>query len=422
MSAPDEPAGANRPGDAASSAEAGEPLIPLGGALVPRFADGGYTDADLAARRVFVEEHTGARLDLVGASRIPAATLRGNVENALGAAQVPLGVAGPLHVRGEHAQGLFYVPLATTEGALVLSYERGAVAVTRSGGALARVLRAENRVCPFLRFATPEDAFAFPLRVAELLPELRTAVAATTRHGTLLDVECQLLGAEAIASFVYDTGDAHGMNLAARATEAACRRLVERGVVRSFTLFSGYDSEKRASGAALLGGKGKRVTAWARLPRMVTRAVLHATPEEIAELWRRTVLGNLQAGALGYCGQLANGLAALSIACGQDVANVVNSSLGVTSFAVAEDGALEASVTLASLTVATVGGGTATGTAPECLAMLGCVGAGKAFKLAEIAAATLLAGELSMAAALASGEFVAAHEAYGRNRPPAGEV
>ncbi|HEV3076555.1 MAG TPA: hypothetical protein VHB47_19185, partial [Thermoanaerobaculia bacterium] len=185
-----------------------------------------------------------------------------------------------------------------------------------------------------------------------------------------------------------------------------------------YTIFSGMDSEKRASGALLGGGKGKQVVAGARLPARLVRAYLHATPAEMHELWQNTVLGHLQAGAIGYNGHFANGLAALFIACGQDVANVVNSAVGVTHFEVTAEGDLYASVTLPSLTVATVGGGTGGGTARECLEMLGCAGAGGAPKLAEIAAATLLAGELSMGAALASGEFVEAHEMYGRNRPP----
>ncbi|MBV8202574.1 MAG: hypothetical protein JOZ15_18310, partial [Acidobacteria bacterium] len=215
----------------------------------------------------------------------------------------------------------------------------------------------------------------------------------------------------------YSTGDAHGMNMIARATDAACRRLVELGAAPRYTVFSGMDSEKRASGSLLAGGKGKEVVAGALLPARLVKAYLHTTPGELREVWEATLLGHLQAGAIGYNGQFANGLAALFIACGQDVANLANSAVGVTHAEVTAEGDLYASVTLPSLTVATVGGGTGGGTARECLEMLGCAGAGGAPKLAEIAAATLLAGELSMGAALASGEFVAAHESYGRNRP-----
>jgi hydroxymethylglutaryl-CoA reductase (NADPH) len=159
------------------------------------------------------------------------------------------------------------------------------------------------------------------------------------------------------------------------------------------------------------------VIAEARIPARLAHSYLHAAPRQIADVWHRTVLGHLQTGALGYNGHIANGLTALFIACGQDVANVVNSAVGITSFEVVEGGDLYASVTLPSLTVATVGGGTGLGTARECLEVLGCAGAGKAPKLAEIAAALVLGGELSFGAAIASGESVAAHETYGRNRP-----
>jgi hydroxymethylglutaryl-CoA reductase (NADPH) len=122
---------------------------------------------------------------------------------------------------------------------------------------------------------------------------------------------------------------------------------------------------------------------------------------------------------VGYNGHFANGLAAIFIACGQDVANLANAAVGTTQLELTEAGDLYASVVLPALTVGTVGGGTGEGTARECLELLGCAGAGGARKLAEIVAATLLAGELSLGAALAAGEFVDAHEEYGRNRPEA---
>jgi hydroxymethylglutaryl-CoA reductase (NADPH) len=207
------------------------------------------------------------------------------------------------------------------------------------------------------------------------------------------------------------------MNMVSKATDHACRWIVEASPALSFHLFSGAESEKRASPDLLGGGKGKLVTAGALLSEEVLRAVLRTGARELAVLWQSTVVGHLLAGCAGYNGQLANGLAAMFIACGQDVANVANAAVGITRFEETGDGGLYASVLLPSLTVATVGGGAGLGTGRECLEMLGCSGAGKARKLAEIVAATLLAGELSMAAAVASGELAAAHDALGRNRP-----
>ncbi|HVG08118.1 MAG TPA: hydroxymethylglutaryl-CoA reductase [Thermoanaerobaculia bacterium] len=385
--------------------------------LVPRLDGQGYSEEALAERRRWVEERTGAHLVHAAVSTVPAEELRGNIENPIGAAQVPLGLAGPLLVKGEHAQGVFYVPLATTEGTLVRSYERGAVTITRAGGATVRIVADENRVSPVFLFESAAEAVAFSRGLPGLFAALKAEAEATTRHGRLLRVEPLPVGRDVAVHFVYWTADAHGMNMIAKATDRACRWLVDQGHAPRFYLFSGAESEKHASGSLFAGGKGKKVIAEVRLPARLARAYLHASPAEIADVWHRTVLGHLQAGVLGYNGHIANGLAALFIACGQDVANVANSAVGITSFEVVKGGDLYASVTLPSLTVATVGGGTGLGTARECLEMLGCVGAGKAPKLAEIAAALVLGGELSFGAAIASGELVAAHETYGRNPP-----
>lgn len=385
--------------------------------LVPRYEGQGYSQEAVEARRRWLEVKTGVRLGHVGACSTPTEEMRGNIENPIGAAQVPLGVAGPLLVDGEHARGIFYVPFATTEGALLRSYERGMVAITRAGGAVARVLVDENRVSPVFLFDGVAEAIRFAREIGDSFEAIRAEAEATTRHGKLLRLEPRPLGRQVMVHFCFSTGDAHGMNMIVKAVDRACRWIVDQGKARSYLLFSGLESEKRASGSLFAGGKGKKVVAGVRLPARLVRAYLHTTPDDLVEVWHHTVNGNLQAGALGYNGQFANGLTALFIACGQDVANLANSAVGISHFERTGDGDLYASVTLPSLTVATVGGGTALGTARECLEMIGCLGNGCAPKLAEIAAATVLAGELSMGAAIASGEFVEAHETYGRNRP-----
>lgn len=388
--------------------------------LVPRYRGQGYAPEQVAERRAWVEEKTGARLDLVGRSAIAGEAMRGNVENPIGSVQMPLGVAGPLHVNGEHADGVFYVPLATTEGALVRSYERGMVAITRAGGATVRLWADENRVAPTFTFADLDAAAVFVRSLPGRFESVRAAAEATTAHGHLLRLVPHPLGREVIVEFVWSTGDAQGMNMIVRGSEVAGRQLAAAAGAEGFQIFSGFSGEKRASGAVLAGGKGKHVTAAVRLPRRLVETFLGSEAAELAAMWRRTLLGHVQAGTIGYNGHYANGLTALFIATGQDVANVANAAVGVTSFEATAEGDLHAAVNLPSLTVATVGGGTGLGTSRECLAMLGCAGAGKAAKLAEIAAATVLAGELSMGAAIAAGDFVAGHERYGRNRP--GEV
>jgi hydroxymethylglutaryl-CoA reductase (NADPH) len=385
--------------------------------LVPRMKDQGYAVQDVERRRDWIEQKTGCSLKHVGACSIPSQEMRGNIENPIGAIQMPLGVAGPLLVNGIHACGTFYVPMATTEGALVRSYERGMAALTRAGGVTARMHVDENRVAPIFCFDTVSDAYDFAQSVPDDFHAIQEAAESTTHHGKLLRLECHPIGREVIVNFSYTTADAHGMNMIVKATEQACQRIMTHSKARQFHLFSGFSSEKRASGSLLSGGKGKKVTAGALLPKAAVKSYLHTTPTQLSDLWRRTVVGHMQANAIGYNGHYANGLAAIFIACGQDVANIANSAVGITNFEVTDDGDLYASVTLPSLTVATVGGGTALGTSRECLEMLGCAGSGGAAKFAEIVAATILAGELSMGSAIASSEFVQAHETLGRNRP-----
>ena len=385
--------------------------------LIPRFKDQGYSADQVRERRIWLERKSGAALPLVGACAIPTEQTRGNIENLVGAAQMPLGVAGPLLVDGEHAQGTFYVPLATTEGALVRSYERGMVMLTRAGGVTARVLTDQNVVSPVFSFDSVGEAATFAAGISDRYDALRAAAESTTKHGRLRRVEARPSGRAVIVNFYYHTADAQGMNMIVKATERAAQWILAQGLAPRFKVFSGLSSEKRASGFLLAGGKGKTVVAGARVPAATLESYMRVTPRQIVDVWHDSVIGHLQANAIGFNAHYANGLSALFIACGQDVANVANAAVGVTDYEMTPDGDLYASVTLPSMTVATVGGGTGIGTSAECLAMLGCAGAGHAPKLAEIFAATLLAGELSMAAAIGSGEFVAAHEAYGRNRP-----
>lgn len=385
--------------------------------LVPRMKEQGYAGPYVEQRREWIEQKTGCDLKHVGAHSIPSEEMRGNIENPIGAAQMPLGVAGPLRVNGAHANGVFYVPMATTEGALVRSYERGMAALTRAGGVTTRIHVDENRVAPVFCFDNVSDAYDFARSLQEDFETIRAEAESTTRHGKLLRLEIHPVGREVIVSFCYSTADAHGMNMIVKATDRACQWIIDHSKARRVYVFSGFSSEKRASGSLLAGGKGKKVTAGALLPKRIMKQYLHTTPGQLFDMWHHTILGHMQANAIGYNGHYANGLAAIFIACGQDVANIANSAVGITNFEVTDDGDLYASVTLPSLTVATVGGGTGLGTSRECLEMLGCAGSGHAAKFAEIVAATLLAGELSMGGAIASEEFVEAHETYGRNRP-----
>ena len=384
--------------------------------LLPRLKDQGYDAERVARRRAWIEEKTGATLRHIGAVSFDTEELRGNIENPIGAAQVPMGVAGPVLVHGRYAKGLFYVPMATSEGALIRSYERGMVALTRAGGVQTAILADENQIVPTFFFPDVSSAAAFSEWVPGQIEAIRAAAESTTRHGKLTDVKCYQAGRQVLVNFGYFTGDAQGMNMLVKATDSACQWIQKNYPISSYFVFSGMCSEKRPSGFLLARGKGKRVTAGALLPHDVLKMYLHCTAQQLFDVWHSTVIGHLHANAIGYNAQYANGLTAIFIATGQDVANVVNASCGVTNFELQPEG-LYVSLTLPALTVATIGGGTGLPTQREALSIMGCHGASKARKFAEIVAASVLGGEISMGAAITTGEFVAAHEHYGRNRP-----
>lgn len=384
--------------------------------LLPRWKDQGYDAERVARRRAWVEQRTDAELKHIGSYSFDPEKMRGNIENPIGAVQVPLGVAGPVLICGQYARGLFYVPMATSEGALIRSYERGMVALTRSGGVQTAVLADENQTAPTFFFPCVEEASRFcewaPLQFAEM----QAVAASTTRHGRLKNIACHQAGRQAIVNFGFSTGDAQGMNMIVKATDAICRWVELNFSGAKYFLFSGMCSEKRAGGFLMTRGKGKRVTAGCLLNSRILKMYLHCTADQLFRVWQSTVMGHLQAGAIGYNAHAANGLAAIFIATGQDVANVVNAACALTCFEPHPEG-LYVSTTLPALTVATVGGGTGLPTQREALEIMDCHGTGKARKLAEIVAAAVLGGEISMGAAIASGEFVGAHETYGRNRP-----
>jgi hydroxymethylglutaryl-CoA reductase (NADPH) len=384
--------------------------------LLPRLKDQGYDAERVSRRRSWVERKTGAALDHIGRMSFDPELTRGNIENPIGVAQVPMGVAGPVLVHGQHAKGIFYVPMATTEGALIRSYERGMVALTKAGGVQTALLEDENQIAPTFFFDDVASATRFSAWAPANLAPMQEAADRTTRHGKLTAIKCYQVGRQVLVNFGFFTADAQGMNMIVKAADAACKWIANNFPISSYFIFSGMCSEKRPSGFLLTRGKGKRVTAGALLPHDVLRMYLHCTAEQLFRVWHSTLIGHLHANAIGYNAHYANGLTAIFIATGQDVANVVNSSCGITYFELQPEG-LFVSVTLPALSVATVGGGTALPTQREALRVMDCAGGGKARKFAEIVAAAVLGGDISMGAAITTGEFVAAHEHYGRNRP-----
>ena len=386
------------------------------GTTIPRQVDD-RSDEAVAARRDFLVHTTGVRPHHLFATTISAPETRGNIEHFVGAAQVPVGIAGPVRVNGEHVQGEVLVPMATTEGTLVASYNRGMKALTLAGGVTTTVLDDRMQRAPVFAFDSARESRAFADFVRAHTEDLRAAAAATTRHGELIQVECYLASHLAFLRFDFRTGDAAGQNMVGKATFAACSWLLERVPgVRRFFLEGNLATDKKASHINLLHTRGKRVVAECVLPRHVLSQVLRVDPSSLLAHNAVSTVGSFLAGVNNNGLHAANGITALFIACGQDVANVAEGSAGVIHAEPTPDGDLYLSITLPALIVATHGGGTGLPTQRECLEMLGCTGEGSALRLAEIVAAVVLAGELSLAAAISSLDWVSSHEQYGRNR------
>jgi len=376
----------------------------------------GYTHADVDERRTAVEQFAGTSLERVSKYCFTAEDASHNIENMIGAVQVPLGFAGPLHIAGEYAQGEFLVPLATTEGALVASISRGMSVIDMAGGARVKVFGDYMTRAPVFRVRD----LAHCCQVLEWLDahedQVIAAAEATTSHGRVHRIERFPAGRSLYLRFSYETGDAMGMNMVTIATEAACKVIEEATGAVLISVSGNLCSDKKAAAINMIEGRGKTVIAEALIPAAVVAEKLHTTTAAVVETnLRKNLLGSSLAGTLGGNAHAANMVAALYIATGQDPAQVVGGSLTLTDCENV-DGDLYISVRMPAVEVGTVGGGTSLPCQAEALSIIGCKGEGKARKLAEIVAATVLAGELSTLAAQAAGQLGKAHQELGREK------
>jgi hydroxymethylglutaryl-CoA reductase (NADPH) len=372
-----------------------------------------------AARRLVLERETGATLATVAAHSFEPGETASNVENMVGATQVPLGVVGPLAVDGDHAAGDYYLPIATTEGALVASVNRGCSAVSAAGGATARITKRGMTRAPVFRVAGAAEGAAVIEWVEDNEDRLAAAAEATTSHGRLQSVTPYLVGDNVFLRFSYHTGDANGMNMVTIATREAAALVEDETPAELVALSGNLCSDKKPAAINAVEGRGHTVTADVTIPRETVERRLDATPEAVETVnTRKNLVGSAKAGSFGFNAQAANVVAGVFLATGQDEAHVVEGSNCITTVEARED-ALYAGVTLASLQVGTVGGGTDLDTQTEALELLGLAGGGdppgtNADAFAEIVAAGALAGELSLLSALASRDLSSAHEELGR--------
>jgi len=385
---------------------------------IPRDAGDNYGEAAIKARQEFIREHTESSAEHVTHFDLDPQTLPGNIENFFGVAQVPMGLAGPLLVNGEHAIGEFFVPLATTEGTLVASYNRGMKLCREAGGITTTVIDDKMQRAPVFIFDNAREARAFGQWLAAHFDDIAAAAQTTTTSGKLLDIQQFPVSKLLYTRFNYSTGDAAGQNMTGKATFAACAWIKQNypGTLH-FLLEGQFATDKKTSVVNMLHTRGKRVVAEITLPAALVEEQMHVSTDKLYAARMRGQLGSIMSVTNNNGNHSANGLTAMFIATGQDVANIAESSALYGFSELLPNGDFYASVTLPSLIIATYGGGTGLATQRECLEMLDCYGAGKVYKLAEIMAATVLAGELSLGSAVVAEEWVQAHDDLGRNRP-----
>lgn len=388
---------------------------------IPYDKENDYSKEIIKKRQEFVSKYSGAKFNHIDKYSIDPQTLPGNIENFTGVAQVPLGFAGPIHVIGEFAQGEFLVPMATTEGTLVASYNRGIKAINLSGGVQTTVVEDCMQRAPVFIFDNAREGRDFHdwLSSAAIMAKVKEEAEATSSVAKLLYIDPFFSNKFVYLRFNYSTGDAAGQNMVGRATFAACSWILDNyphKTIRRFYLESNFATDKKASQVNIMRTRGKRVTAECVLKKEVLEKVMRVDPKSLHYHWKVSTVGAFFSGANNNGAHSPNAITAMFIATGQDVANVSESSAGILYTELLPNEDLYISITIPSLIVATYGGGTGLATQRECLEVMDCYGRDRAKKFAEIVAGVALAGEVSLGSAISSLDWVSSHEKYGRNR------
>lgn len=373
-----------------------------------------YDESFVKQRREWLEKTLGISLHHLAHYSQPTQDFKGNIEQFIGTAQIPIGIAGPLKINGQFAKGNFYVPLATTEGALVMTYNRGMRVLTEAGGVQTRVIDDQVHISPL--FTLPfGKATEFIQWIQANFLTIKVEAEKTTSHGKLLRIEPKTFGRDVVLKFVYFSADAQGLNMINKATEAACK-FIKAQTRYPYRLRSNFSSVKKVAASNIHTGYGKRIVAEALIPQR-TLKLLNVTAAQLADYFFAGTLAGIEAGMIGNNCHITNGIAAIFLACGQDAADIATSHIGTFQCQLIENQNLYVCVHLPNVLIGTVGGGTGLDTQKQCLQILDCYGKGKSKKFAEIIASTCLAGEIAVLAALATDTYVQAHEKYGRNRP-----
>ncbi|HPS58775.1 MAG TPA: hydroxymethylglutaryl-CoA reductase [Spirochaetota bacterium] len=379
-----------------------------------------YSEEARLERLEYLRRMTGKELNILEKlSSFNPEDTKGRIENLVGSIEIPVGIAGPLFIRGEKEDGLCFAPMATVEGTLVASTNRGARALTQSGGVTARVISRRMMRAPFFVFSDLLSSIAFAAWLTEHAAEIKAVAATQTRHGKLEEIIPRIMGRIVHVNFLYSTGDAAGQNLSTKCTAAICiwisgqvKDIESIGLEESF-IEGNMASDKKATHQSFISGRGTRIVAEGVLKEKFIRETLNTNADDMHIGYIRGVTGAIQSGMLGYTINLSNVIAAIFAATGQDIASTHESGMGHFYVEKTGEGDLYVSLLIPSLVIGTIGGGTKLPGQAELLDMNNCAGEGKVNRLAEIIAGFCLSLDISTMAAVASNQFAASHRKYG---------
>lgn len=367
-------------------------------------------------RRKAVEKQVGVSLSNIGSYSLSesVASTR-NCENMIGVAQVPMGVAGPLRVKSLKSKVKnYYIPLATTEGALVASVSRGCKAITESGGASVDSHTVGATRGPVFRMKNLKEHDQLYRYLKTNLDELNTIAQQTSHHLKLERLLTRGVGRYRYVRFVFDTDDAMGMNMATIATQALVSHIEKKLGISCVSVAGNFDVDKKPSWLNAIENRGTKVWAEVTIPEDVLLHTLKTTAKRVYDVWlAKCMIGSALSGSMGFNAQFANVIAAMFLATGQDLGHVGEGSIGITTAEIVDGNNLYVSVTLPDLMVGIIGGGTGLATQKEALSI---IGAKTSREFAEVVGAAVLAGEVSLLSSLAEGTLAKAHKKLARGR------
>lgn len=354
-------------------------------------------------------------------------SVQNNIESFIGTTEIPLGLVGPLLFQENNQEELVYCPVGTLEGALVYSMNRGAKVICKSGGYQSAVKWQRMQRSPMFYLDSNADAQILASWIDSNKDGIKQTAEGYSNHAKLIATHIEIAGNTITTDFIYETGDASGQNMTTTCTWHALLFIAKEfaleypNISLDYIIEGNGSSDKKVSRYNIENGRGIHVTASCEMPRQVIQEVLRTTPEKILKFYKPSKILADKKGMVSFNVNVANAIAAIFVATGQDLACIHESSTGIIHFEALGDpeqpDGIKLTLTLPNLVIGTVGGGTHVAKQSEALRMINCLGPEKVHRFAKIIAGYALGLEISTYGAIMSGEFAKAHEKLGRNKP-----